>query len=76
MQNEGANAVRVKFQYTQTDTAIGGSFANSEGYGIYSPIELKINRTQTVRLCLTGRPGKALNNAKIGSVTVRLEGGY
>lgn len=76
VQNEGANAVRVKFQYTQTDTAIGGSFANSEGYGIYSPIELKINRTQTVRLCLTGRPGKALNNAKIGSVTVRLEGGY
>lgn len=76
VQNEGANEVRVQFQYTKTDAAIGGSFANSEGYGIYSPIELKINRTQTVRLCLTGRPGKALNNAKIGSVTVRLEGGY
>lgn len=76
VQNEGANEVRVKFQYTRTDTAIGGSFANSEGYGIYSPIELKINRTQTVRLCLTGRPDKALDNTKIGSVTVRLEGGY
>lgn len=76
VQNEGANEVRVKFQYTQTDTAIGGSFVNSEGYGIYSPIELKINRTQTVRLCLTGRPDKALDNTKIGSVTVRLEGGY
>ena len=76
VQNEGANEVRVQFQYTQTNTAISGSFANSEGYGIYSPIELKINRTQTVRLRLTGRPGKALNNAKIGSVTVRLEGGY
>lgn len=76
VRNEGANEVRVKFQYTRTDAAIGGSFANSEGYGIYSPIELKINRTQTVRLCLTGRPDKALNNAKIGSVTVRLEGGY
>ena len=76
VQNEGANEVRVKFQYTQTNTAISGSFANSEGYGIYSPIELKINRTQTVRLCLTGRPDKPLNNAKIGSVTVRLEGGY
>lgn len=76
VQNEGANEVRVKFQYTRTDTAISGSFANSEGYGIYSPIDLPVNRTQTVRLCLTGRPGKALDNTEIGSVTVRLEGGY
>lgn len=76
VQNEGANEVRVKFQYTRTDTAIGGSFANSDGDYLYSPIDLPINRTQTVRLCPTGRPGKALNNAKIGSVTVRLEGGY
>lgn len=76
VQNEGANEVRVRFQYTKTDTAIGGSFANSDGDGIYSPIDLPVNRTQTVRLCLTGRPGKALDNEKIGSVTVRLEGGY
>lgn len=75
VQNEGANEVRVKFQYTQTDTAIGGSFANSDGDTV-SLIALPVNRTKTVRLCLTGRPGKALNNAKIGSVTVRLEGGY
>lgn len=76
VQNEGANKVRVKFQYTRTDTAISGSFANSDGNGIYSPIDLPVSRTQTVRLCLTGRPDKALNNAEIGSVTVRLEGGY
>lgn len=76
VQNEGANEVRVRFQYTKADTAISGSFANSDRDGIYSPIDLPVNRTQTVRLCLTGRPGKALNNAKIGSVTVRLEGGY
>lgn len=76
VQNEGANEVRVKFQYTRTDTAIDGSFANSDGGGIYSPIDLPVNRTKTVRLCLTGRPDKALNNAEIGSVTVRLEGGY
>lgn len=76
VQNEGANKVRVKFQYTRTDTAIDGSFANSDGDGIYSPIDLPVNRTKTVRLCLTGRPDKALNNAEIGSVTVRLEGGY
>ena len=76
VQNEGANEVRVKFQYTRTDTAIGGSFANSDGDYLYSPIDMPVNRTQTVRLCPTGRPGKALNNAKIGSVTVRLEGGY
>lgn len=76
VQNEGANEVRVKFQYTRTDTAISGSFANSDGDYLYSPIDLPVNRTKTVRLCLTGRPGKALNNAKIGSVTVRLEGGY
>lgn len=76
VQNEGANEVRVKFQYTRTDTAIGGSFSDSDGDYLYSPIDLPVNRTKTVRLCLTGRPGKALNNAKIGSVTVRLEGGY
>lgn len=76
VQNEGANEVRVKFQYTRTDTAIGGSFAKSDGDYLYSPIDLPVNRTKTVRLCLTGRPGKTLNNAKIGSVTVRLEGGY
>ena len=75
VQNEGANEVRVKFQYTRTDTAIGGSFANSDGDTV-SLIALPVNRTQTVRLCLTGRPDKALDNAKIGSVTVRLEGGY
>lgn len=76
VQNEGANEVRVKFQYTRTDTAIGGSFANSDGDYLYSPIDLPVNRTQTVRLCPTGRPDKALDNTKIGSVTVRLEGGY
>lgn len=76
VRNEGANEVRVKFQYTRTDTAIGGSFANSDGDYIYSPIDLPVNRTQTVRLCLTDRPDKALDNEKIGSVTVRLEGGY
>ena len=75
VQNEGANEVRVKFQYTQTDTAIGGSFVDSDGDTV-SLIALPVNRTQTVRLCLTGRPDKALDNAKIGSVTVRLEGGY
>lgn len=75
VQNEGANAVRVKFQYTRTDTAIGGSFANSDGNTV-SSISLPISGTKTVRLCLTGRPDKALDNTKIGSVTVRLEGGY
>lgn len=76
VRNDSADKVRVSFQYTKTNAAISGSFANSEGYGIYSPIELKINRTQTVQLCLAGRPDKPLNNAKIGSVTVRLERGY
>jgi uncharacterized repeat protein (TIGR02543 family) len=75
VQNEGANAVLVKFQYTRTDTAIGGSFSDSNGNTV-SSISLPISGTKTVRLCPTGRPGKALNNAKIGSVTVRLEGGY
>lgn len=75
VQNEGANAVRVRFRYTQTDTAIGGSFADSDGNTV-SSIALPISGTKTVRLCPTGRPDKALNNTKIGSVTVRLEGGY
>ena len=76
VRNDSADKVRVSFQYTKTNAAIGGSFVNSEGHGIYSAIDLPISGTQTVRLCLTGRPDKALNNAKIGSVTVRLERGY
>lgn len=75
VQNEGANEVRVWFRYTQTNAAIGGSFADSDGDTV-SLIALPISRTKTVRLCLTGRPDKTLNNTKIGSVTVRLEGGY
>ena len=76
VRNDSADKVRVSFQYTKTNAAISGSFVNSEGYDIYSAIEMPVSRTQTVRLCLTGRPDKALNNAKIGSVTVRLERGY
>lgn len=73
VKNESADEVHVKFQYTQTNTAISGSFVNSDGDPIYSAKELPINRTQTVWLRLTGRPDTALNNANIGSVTVRLE---
>ena len=76
VRNDSADKVRVSFQYTKTNAAIGGSFVNSEGHGIYSAIALPVSGTQTVRLCLTGRPDKALNNANIGSVTVRLERGY
>ena len=73
VKNESADEVHVSFQYTQTNTAISGGFVNSEGDPIYSAKELPINRTQTVWLRLTGRPNTALNNANIGSVTVRLE---
>ena len=73
VQNESADEVRVSFQYTKTNTAISGSFVNSEGHGIYSAIYLPISRTQTVWLRLTGRPDKPLNNTTIGSVTVKLE---
>ena len=73
VQNESADKVRVSFQYTKTNTAISGKFANSDGDYIYIPIELPVNQTQTVWLRLTGRPNTALNNTNIGSVTVRLE---
>ena len=73
VRNDSADKVRVSFRYTKTNAAISGGFVNSEGYGIYSAIKLPINRTQTVWLRLTGRPDTALNNANIGSVTVKLE---
>ena len=73
VRNDSADKVRVSFRYTKTNAAISGSFVNSEGAGIYSAKELPINRTQTVWLRLTGRPDTALNNTKIGSVTVKLE---
>ena len=73
VRNDSADIVRVRFQYTKADTAIGGSFVTSDEYPIYSAIDLPINRTQTVWLRLTGRPDTALNNANIGSVTVKLE---
>ena len=71
--NDSADKVRVSFRYTKTNAAISGGFVNSEGHGIYSAIDLPISRTQTVWLRLTGRPDTALNNANIGSVTVKLE---
>lgn len=73
VRNDSAAEVRVSFRYTKTNAAISGGFVNSEGHGIYSAIDLPINRTQTVWLRLTGRPDTALNNANIGSVTVKLE---
>ena len=73
VRNDSADKVRVSFQYTKTNTAISGSFVNSDGDPIYSAKELPINRTQTVWLRLTGRPDTALNNTNIGSVTVKLE---
>ena len=73
VRNDSADKVRVSFQYTKTNAAIGGSFVTSDEYPIYSAIDLPINRTQTVWLRLTGRPNTALNNTKIGSVTVKLE---
>ena len=73
VRNDSADKVRVSFRYTKTNAAIGGSFVNNDEYPIYSAIDLPINRTQTVWLRLTGRPNTALNNANIGSVTVKLE---
>ena len=73
VRNDSADKVRVSFRYTKTNAAISGGFVNSEGHGIYSAIDLPISRTQTVWLRLTGRPDTALNNANIGSVTVKLE---
>ena len=73
VRNDSAAEVRVSFRYTKTNAAIGGSFVTSDEYPIYSAIDLPINRTQTVWLRLTGRPNTALNNTKIGSVTVKLE---
>ena len=73
VRNDSADKVRVSFRYTKTNAAISGSFVNSDEYPIYSAINLPINRTQTVWLRLTGRPDTALNNTKIGSVTVKLE---
>ena len=73
VKNDSADKVRVSFRYTKTNAAIGGSFVTSDEYPIYSAIDLPINRTQTVWLRLTGRPNTALNNTKIGSVTVKLE---
>ena len=73
VRNDSADKVRVSFRYTKTNAAIGGSFVTSDEYPIYSAIDLPINRTQTVWLRLTGRPNTALNNTKIGSVTVKLE---
>ena len=73
VRNDSADEVRVSFRYTKTNAAISGGFVNSDEDPIYIPIDLRVNRTQTVWLRLTGRPDTALNNANIGSVTVKLE---
>ena len=75
VQNEGANAVKVTFNYesAQEFSAVTGSFADSAGQGLAaSAVALPVGKAETVRLALSGAPSRAISQGRIGSVTVRL----
>ena len=75
VQNEGANAVKVTFNYesAQEFSTVMGSFADSVGQGLAaSAVALPVGKAETVRLALSGAPSRAISQGRIGSVTVRL----
>ena len=74
VQNEGANDVSVTFSYSG-DYATAGSFTNSAGQTLAGAVALPVGGAETVRLALSGRPSRALNDSAVGTITVRLGGG-
>lgn len=77
VQNNGTVSVNVSFVYkadTSVISGISGSFTGDDGKAVTSPLNLAEDETRYVRLVLSGRPGRNLNKAVIGKITVTLGG--
>lgn len=74
VRNTGTEDVSVKTIFAASYTGIGGSFTCS-GAALNDALPVAAGEDATVWLALSGRPGGALNNQKLGTVTVELLGG-
>ena len=73
VENTGNTDVNVTYEYKAEETGITGSFTDGEN-PVSEPVSLPENGSSTVYLILTGKPGKELEKATIGSVTVTIGG--
>ena len=73
VENTGNTDVNVTYEYKAEETGITGSFTDGEN-PVSTPVALPANNSSTVYLILAGKPGKELEKATIGSVTVTIGG--
>lgn len=73
VENTGNTDVNVTYEYKAEETGITGSFTDGEN-PVSTPVALPANNSSTVYLILAGKPGKELEKAIIGSVTVTIGG--
>lgn len=73
VENTGNTDVNVTYEYKAKETGITGSFTDGEN-PVSTPVALPANNSSTVYLILAGKPGKELEKAIIGSVTVTIGG--
>ena len=74
VENKGVTDVTVTFSYTQTNRAVLGSFTDKAGKPITSPVILPSKGTGYAYLTLAGKPNENLENAAIGTVTIKVGG--
>lgn len=73
VENTGNTDVNVTYEYKAEETGITGSFTDGEN-PVSTPVALPANNSSTVYLILAGKPGKELEKAIIGCVTVTIGG--
>lgn len=73
VENTGNTDVNVTYEYKAEETGITGSFTDGEN-PVSTPVALPANNSSTVYLILAGKPGKELEKAIIGRVTVTIGG--
>ena len=73
VENTGNTDVNVTYEYKAKETGITGSFTDGET-PVSAPVALPANNSSAVYLILAGKPGKELEKAIIGSVTVTIGG--
>lgn len=74
VENKGKADVTVTFRYTQTNSAVSGSFTDKAGTPITSPMTLPAKNKKNAMLTLKGKPNENLKSAEIGTVTITLGG--
>ena len=72
VENTGNTSVTVTYDYVTERTDITGSFFDGTAT-VTAPVAVDTETTKKIWLRLDGKPGEALNNAKIGSVKLTIE---